>query len=191
MYWEQEVIEKKWNEEMKLLSSKALLSIVNLYTYILFIYKIQIKVGRRKVWQKEKKKFCVNSCNQPCSHKHSHSLWVLINCFILVFFLYVHASLFSLLSKTYMHVFICFWYYLYNFTKSREKTQGNASYMNGWMEYKECWVNISYLCDTRERLWFWTNFPLRYERINLQYQNQRQVCWTNTSYTAFYVYIIY
>lgn len=56
MYWEQEVIEKKWNEETKLLSSKALLSIVNLYTYILFIYKIQIKVGRRKVWQKEKKK---------------------------------------------------------------------------------------------------------------------------------------
>lgn len=144
MYSEQEVIEKKWNEE-KLLSSKALLSIVNLYTYILFIYKIQIKVGRGKVRQKVLRKFM-----QPCSHKHSHSLWVLINCFILVFSMYMLHYFHYFRKHPYMHVFICFGYYLYIFTKSREKTGGSASYV--YMEHKECWANISYLCDTRASL---------------------------------------
>ena len=96
----------------------------------IYLYFIYIQNTNQSGENKSSAKKVLRKFLQPCSHKHSHSLWVLINCFILVF-LSTCFIIFITFENIHMHVFICFGYYLYNFTKSREKTGGSAS-LYGW-----------------------------------------------------------
>lgn len=107
-----------------------------IYLYFIYIQNTN-QSGEKKSLVKRKKKV-LRKFLQPAMLSQTFTFIMSFNQLFYFSFFYVHASLFSLLSKTHMDVFICFGYYLYNFTKSREKTGGNASYMNGWMEYKEC-----------------------------------------------------
>lgn len=103
-----------------------------IYLYFIYIQNTN-QSGEKKSLAKRKKKFCVNSCNQPCSHKHSHSLWVLINCFILVFF-----SMYMLHYFHYFRKHICMFLFasgiIYTILQNPERKLKETLHiwMDGW-----------------------------------------------------------